>query len=110
MSKDLMLTKMVEYILLNPDLYDHHKFFKENGWWHNQETNRRRSVCWCNAVRLARDFECRYIREDWYPIPKEDIEDYVSRIRKWEIEEVPFRRLRQKALELRYVQPGLPES
>ena len=105
MSKDLMVSKMVEYILFNPDVSDMTRFFKENGWWHRRD----RSVAWHNAVRLADTFSCRYIREDWYPIPKEDMIDFVNRVRDWEIKEVPFRKMWRNACELRYEQPGLPE-
>lgn len=109
MAQDLMLSKMVEYRLLNPDAkdVDNIRFFKNNNWWH--KNGRKRSVCWYNAYRLVEAFRCLYIREDWYPITKADIQDYVKRVREWEIREVPFKKMLRKTYELRYVQEGLEE-
>ena len=107
MAKDLMLSKMVEYALFN-DVRDTHetlRFFKENGMW-GKENGRRRSVSWCNAMKLVDAFKCSYItHDDCDYIPPDDKHEFVKRIRDMEIREVPPRQMWRKVWRLRYVQP-----
>ncbi len=111
MCKDLMLSKMVKYRLLEMEPYNEHdymKFLKENGWWHSD--GRRRSVSWYNAYRLVTAFKCLYVREEDYYIPKEDKIDFANRVRDWEMKEVSVKDMIRRTYKLKYEQPGLQES
>ena len=110
MCKDLMLSKMVRYRLLEMEPYDEHdyiRFLKNNGWWHIN--GRRRSVTWYNSYRLVSAFECAYVCMDDYYIPKEDKIDFANRVRDWEMKEVPVKQMIARTWNLRYEQTGLSE-
>ena len=106
MAKDLMLSKMVEYILFNDVRNTHEtlRFFKDNGMWGKQK-GRIRSVCWYNAIRLVEAFRIRYISyEENYYIPDDDKRDFANRVRKWEIKEIPVKSMLHLAYTLNYTQ------
>lgn len=109
MAQDLMLSKMVEYILFN-DVRNTREtllFFKENKMWGKQK-GRIRSLCWCNAIRLVETFRLRYISyDDDYYIPDDDRRDFANKVREWKIKEIYVKKMLRMAQDLRYVQSGL---